>query len=207
MKNEKLRFAAVIEQLGVVYQTAISDELLRSYWQSLKDVPIDDLERAAAAHIALQKWFPKVCELRCVDAVADSVRAWDSAILAIHQHGMYRHVDFEDAVVNATIRHLGGWPEFCAMDPRQESWIRKEFLKTYQALARSGISSEQGAALPGISDANQVVRSNGLIESTSVIVRQIKRPQIKRINHVQQDSKARIGTIGFDLSAPVDRLH
>ena len=121
-KETKLRFAATIEQLGVIYRTEISDLLLRAYWQALKDVSITDLEREAALHIASSKFFPKPCELRGEDAEADSVRAWDSAIAAIHQHGMYRHVDFEDAVVNAVIRYLGGWPEFCCFDPSDEQW-------------------------------------------------------------------------------------
>lgn len=196
MSNEKLRFAALIEQLGVVYQTEITDLLLRAYYEALKDVPIDDLERAVAAHIALQRWFPKPSELLSIDPQADAVRAWDSAIAAIHHHGMYRHVDFEDKCVNATIRHLGGWPKFCSQEPDQETWTRKEFIKTYLLMRSSGLSAKQMDVLPGISEANAVVRSNGLIEQQNIVVRKIKSPKIvyrERLSNVRQDEKARIG--------------
>lgn len=173
-KEHKLRFAAIIEQLGVVYQADITDLLLRAYWLALEDVPIDDLERSAAAHIALQKWFPKPCELRAVDAECDAVRAWDAAVLAIHRHGMYRHVDFQDTVINAVVRHLGGWPDFCAYDPAEEQWRRKEFIATYRSLARGGLSQEQSAPLAGLSEASAVKRVNGQIASRDIIVRKIK---------------------------------
>jgi hypothetical protein len=194
-KDHKLRFAAIMESLGVVYQQQMSKELLKMYWLALQDVHLDQLEQAAAAHVATSQWFPKPCDLRSANPEADAVRAWDSAIAAIHHHGMYRHVDFEDQVVNATIRHLGGWPEFCGMDPKDESWIRKEFVKTYQALAKAGTSKEQAAVLPGLSQANQVTRVNGEVGSQQVLVRRVAAPKIidpKRRISVQSNAKKRI---------------
>ena len=176
-KETKLRFAATIEQLGVIYQTEITDLLLRAYWLALEDVPIDDLEREAASHITLSKFFPKPCELRGEDTEADAVRAWDSAIAAIHMHGAYRHVDFDDAVVNAVIRYMGGWPEFCYFDPSDEQWRRKEFITTYRALARTGLSEEQTGVLAGISESNYVKRDNGTIVDEGIIVRKINAPK------------------------------
>ena len=195
-KEQKLRFAAILESLAVVYQIEMTKDMLKVYWAALSDIHLDQIEQAAAAHVALQRWFPKPCELRSASPDADAVRAWDSAIAAIHHHGMYRHVDFEDSVVNATIRHLGGWSEFCSMEPKDESWIRKEFVQTYKALASTGTSQEQAAPLPGLSEANQVKRVNGKIESQEVLVRRISAPRIinakGRLN-VQPDEKKRIG--------------
>lgn len=54
-RQQKLRFAAVIEQLGVIYNKEIDKVLLRVYWAALKDVSIDELEKAAYSHIALEK--------------------------------------------------------------------------------------------------------------------------------------------------------
>jgi len=132
------------------------------YWMALQDVHLDQLEQAAAAHVATSQWFPKPCDLRSANPEADAVRAWDSAIAAIHHHGMYRHVDFEDHVVNATIRHR----------------------------------REQTASLPGLSEANQVTRINGEVDSQLVLVRRVAAPKIidptRRIS-VQPDAKKRIG--------------
>lgn len=153
-KQQKLRFAAVIEQLGIVYGKEIDDLLLRAYWAALKDVSIDDLENAAYAHIALEKWFPKPCELRGADETAISMRAWDTAIAAAGRIGAYKNVDFEDLVINATIRFLGGWTRFCEMKTDEEDWRRKEFLQAYRDFRRSGVSGSQCQPLRGIARTN-----------------------------------------------------
>ena len=177
-KERKIAFAEVFATVGVIYQKPMTDEHLRAYWLVLQDVPIDELKKNAMAHIATQKWFPLPCELMNANEDADAIRAWDAATAAIHHHGMYRHVNFEDSTVNAVIRHLGGWPEFCAMEPTQESWLRKEFVKAYKGLAKSGVSREQAAVLPGLSEANEVRRSKGGIEYQGVVVRHIAAPKL-----------------------------
>ena len=149
-RQQKLRFAAVIEQLGVIYGKEIDEVLLRAYWAALRDVSIDDLENAAYSHIALEKWFPKPCELRHVDATAVSYRAWDTAITAAERVGAYKSVDFEDGAINATIRFMGGWRQFCGMKPEDEHWRRQEFLQAYRQFSAHGISSNQSRALVGI---------------------------------------------------------
>lgn len=195
-KQHRLEFASIIESLGVVYGKEITDELLAVYFQVLKDIPIWRLKAIAAAHVACCRFWPTPSELRGANPSADAVRAWDAANSAIHHHGMYRHVDFEDQVVNATIRHLGGWPTFCARDPKDETWTRKEFIQVYKSLANSGLTEEQSQPLAGISEANEVKRENGKIQAANVIVRKITAPKL--INSeggrsVWADEKVRIG--------------
>ncbi len=196
-KQHRLEFASIIESLGVVYDRQITDEMLAVYFECLRDIPIWRLKAIAASHVACNRFWPTPSELRGVSPSADAVRAWDASNAALHIHGMYRHVDFEDPVVNATIRHLGGWPEFCARDPKDETWTRKEFIQVYRSLASSGLTAEQAAPLPGLSEANQVEREGGRITSSKVVVRKIAAPKL--INSeggedVWQNEKARIAT-------------
>lgn len=177
-KQHRLEFASVIESLGVVYDRQITDDMLAVYFECLRDIPIWRLKAIAASHVACNRFWPTPSELRGANPSADAVRAWDAANAAVHLHGMYRHVDFEDAVVNAVIRHLGGWPEFCARDPKDETWTRKEFIQVYKSLASTGLTMDQAAALPGLSEANQVNRKNGKILATKVLVRKIRAPKL-----------------------------
>ncbi len=156
-RQQKLRFAAVIEQLGVIYNKEIDKVLLRVYWAALKDVSIDELEKAAYSHIALEKWFPKPCELRRIDATAVSFRAWDTAITAAERVGAYKTVDFEDQAINATIRFMGGWRQFCAMKNDEEHWRRQEFLQSYREFRNHGLSGHQAAPLVGISQKQDAI--------------------------------------------------
>lgn len=195
-KQHRLEFASIIESLGVVYDHQITDELLAVYFQVLQDIPIWRLKAIAAAHVACNRFWPTPSELRGASPSADAVRAWDAANAAIHHHGMYRHVDFEDTTVNATIRHLGGWPDFCARDPADETWSRKEFVQVYKSLSVSGLTLDQAAPLAGISEANQVDRESGRIIASKVIVRKIAAPKLINSEggrNVWADEKARIG--------------
>jgi hypothetical protein len=149
-KDHKFEFAKAIEGLGVIYGKEITDVLLRVYWDVLKDVPIEQFKSAVAAHIALEKWFPKPCELRGPGETAIAMRAWDSAITACQQYGSYRTVDFEDHAVNATIRYLGGWARFCSMSDAVEDFWRKDFLRAYQQMRRHGVTESQAQPLPGL---------------------------------------------------------
>jgi len=143
--------------LGVIYGKEIDELLLRAYWAALNDVSIDDLENAAYSHIALEKWFPKPCELRHVDATAVSFRAWDTAITAAERVGAYKTVDFEDQAINATIRFMGGWRRFCEMKADEEHWRRQEFLQTYREFKSHGIGEHQSLPLIGISEKRQTI--------------------------------------------------
>ena len=149
-KQHKLKFAALMEQLGIVYGKEMDELILRAYWAALKDVPIDSLEASVQAHIATEQWFPKPCELRGNASKSLAIMAWDSVIAAAESVGAYRRVDFEDQTVNATVRYLGGWPAICAMGSREEPHVRKEFLATYAELHKSGICEPQARPLPGI---------------------------------------------------------
>ena len=149
-KQHKIKFAALIEQAGVVYDKEITRLTLESYWAALKHVDIGVLEQAMAAHICSERWFPRPCELRGPGETAIAMRAWDSAITAVQQYGAYRSVDFEDQAVNATIRYLGGWERFCAMGSAVEDFVRKDFLGAYREMRRHGISSSQAQFLPGL---------------------------------------------------------
>lgn len=194
-KQHRLEFASIIESLGVVYDRPITDEMLAVYFECLRDIPIWRLKAIAAAHVACNRFWPTPSELRGANPSADAVRAWDASNAAVHLHGMYRHVCFEDPVVNATVRHLGGWPAFCSRDPKDETWTRKEFIQVYKSLAATGLTTEQAAPLAGLSEANQVDREGGRITATKVIVRKIAAPKLINSEggeNVWSNEKARI---------------
>ena len=106
------------------------------------------------------KFVPKPAELRefIFGKVEDrGLLAW-ADVLKHTGVGGYAHVDFEDRVINAAIRSLGGWPDFLArLTPRDEKFTRMEFLKSYAAFAASGVSGEICEPLAGLSQ-GQVVR-------------------------------------------------
>jgi len=75
--------------------------------------------------------------------------AWASVRRAIRSVGAYESVDFDDRIINATIRNLGGWEVLCEITAADATWREKEFIAAYKAIIRTGIGDS--APLHGIS--------------------------------------------------------
>lgn len=151
--------AAILAKLGALREVLPSQlELTRAglalYAAALADLPLPALDRAIAAALTRCRWFPTPAELRELAGVARpedaAIGAWGIAFRAIGELGAWRSVTFDDALITAAVRHLGGWELFCAMTPDEIPHRRRDFERAYAAFARAGISPEQAAHLPGL---------------------------------------------------------
>jgi hypothetical protein len=84
--------------------------------------------------------MPKPAELRELAGVnvaedTKAVEAWSDVQRAV-AIGPYKWIDFADQRINATIRSMGGWPNFLESfnDAESEKWARHNFLKAYAAV-------------------------------------------------------------------------
>ena len=141
---------ALFETFG---QTPTAGQIL-GYRMAMDDVPIEDLERGVRRAMRDSKFLPKPVELRELAGVislsARAALAWSAAKKAVHSIGSYGSVDFEDPTINAVIRNMGGWKEFCGRDADTfETFTRKDFERIYQLFA-AGQVGEMGRYLTGI---------------------------------------------------------
>lgn len=153
---------AIVAMLETFGQEATAARL-RGYELGLVGVPIDSVELAVAKSLQSNRLPPKPAELREIAAGGSAedlaIAAWADVQRALPL-GPYKHVQFDDGLINATIRSLGGWPAMFdrLTSAEEEKWYRLNFLKTYQSLARTGVNGEACAALPGLSEAELVNR-------------------------------------------------
>ena len=88
-----------------------------------------------------------------------AVLAWSVVERSVGTVGAYRSPDFDDALINATIRSLGGWERVCGTDPRDfDTHLRREFLRSYEAIARAGIGPEACGPLVGFFERENALR-------------------------------------------------
>lgn len=167
-KNEFNAFMKCIASLAMAFDREATEVLYDAYWLGLGDLSIEQIRSAVALAIRECQNFPKPVELRrlCgahIDADARAIAAWGDVQTALPL-GSWKHVDFEDKLINATIRNLGGWPGFVGRftDAEAEKWLRLEFIKTYNSFANSGVSGEAVAPLPGLS---QATASGGMLRT------------------------------------------
>jgi hypothetical protein len=82
--------------------------------------------------------------------------AWGDVRRAISRVGGYDSPKFDDPIIHATIRQLGGWVALCDSTADELVWREKDFLRTYAALSPLNLPDEQIERLTGIAE-----RENG----------------------------------------------
>lgn len=154
--NQDKRKAEAIASLGEVFKPALSDTAVQLYVAALQDLTADEVLRACACLLTTAKFRPTPSEIREA-AGAGGISNSDRATLAfaalekaIRTVGYYRSPDFDDQLINATVRMLGGWERACEIPSEEfDKWYRKEFDRTYQTLLRTGVDGDATAPLVG----------------------------------------------------------
>jgi len=192
------RFAVAVGALFVTCGVDATEARLRAYWIGLGDLPMSSIEGACNRAIREAKRLPVPAELRELAGVARpddaAIEAW-RVVEKASALGSYRSVDFSDGLINATIRSLGGWPAILARSPEEfDKWVRRDFLATYGAFARTGVSAEAKAPLPGLSQAGDVRRVDGTLSDWSppkpVRIESDGLPRLPGIAKVERDKAA-----------------
>jgi len=165
------RFRSLIAGMAITFRQEASQVMYDGYWLGLADLPIEAVELAVVAALRTCKFMPSASELRELAGEVRmehrAVKAWAAFREAIDLHGYYHSVDFDDPVVNATVRALGGWVSVSELMDEPEAWIegifRKRFEQTYVGLATAGVSAT--AAVPLIGSHEQDKRLKGYEEA------------------------------------------
>jgi hypothetical protein len=117
---------------------------------------LSDAQISKGVTLALQtcKFMPRPSELRALAGEPtghdQAETAWASVLRAT-RHGSYRAINFEDGLINATVRQMGGWPALLARSGEEfDKWAKAEFCRVYEALLRTGASDDSCRYLPGI---------------------------------------------------------
>lgn len=154
----KQKIAAVIGVLCEVYNRQPTAATYRAYEMGLDGISDEQLDRAGLAVLqsSTQKFMPTPGELRLsaftegrgIESRIDD--AWRSLNRAIDRYGHGRSVNFRDALVNATVRLLGGWERVCRLTRDEfDKWYYKDFRTTYGRLMDSGCPPDAAGYLVG----------------------------------------------------------
>lgn len=175
--NDAQRFARAIAAMAASFRQEATDALFEGYRLGLEGVPVDAIERAVKRALQGCKFMPSAAELRELAGEMlpehRAVKAWEVVIAQMGRTDHYQTVDFDDPVINATIRNLAGkrawenWPEL--LETEGYKWVRKDFERVYVALMRSGITAGAGAPLIGFYDRDNL--ANGYLDAVKEPIR------------------------------------
>jgi len=155
------KFRSAITALCLTFNQEATEVVFDAYWIGLSDLSIEAANKAVFRAIRECESFPKPVELRRLAGElqrdARAIAAWEDVLRAVPL-GSWKHIDFADLLINATIRNLGGWPNFLGRldGAESEKWARADFLKTYQSFVSGSVSAEACAPLAGLSEATSL---------------------------------------------------
>jgi hypothetical protein len=146
-----------LEMLGEVFARDLTETLVLGYFFALRDLSVEQIRTATDRALQESKGFPTPASLIELSGYATVPRraliAWQDAVNAVSRYGYPCHVSFDDWIINAVIRGLGGWITFNSLftNARDEDFLRLKFIKAYEYL--SGFldaNSPQCDYLPGL---------------------------------------------------------
>ncbi len=153
-KHDDEQFAGLMAVLASSFSKEADRAMMEGFSIGLSDLPISSIELAVHKAIRNNRFFPSVAELRELAGEmtpgARAIKAWDAFRKAMLHHGYYTSVDFDDPVINATVRNLGGWMAVDdRIDEEGDKWLRKDFERVYVALMSAGVSASEAGPLIG----------------------------------------------------------
>lgn len=157
-RQDRVRFAEMMQMLCATFRVEPSEPLLEAYWRSLAHMSLEDVGQAIDRAIGEGKHMPRPADLRRVAGLMTpderAIVAFEAVSRAVRSCGHRCSVSFDDPVVNAAIRNLGGWSRACSLGNEEfEKWFRKDFCATYAALCGSGVSADAARHLVGADEA------------------------------------------------------
>jgi hypothetical protein len=158
-KDDKGKFLQILTGLSDLYGSELSKISITLYWEALKDHRIDLISVAASEHVKHSQWMPKPSQFLDVLTKSDmkpeerATLAWGCVSRSAKSIGGYASVNFDDPLINATIRNQGGWTRICTQPAEHfESFIRRQFIADYVVLYGASLSSEALMPLQGTFD-------------------------------------------------------
>ena len=130
-------FTRVLSRLSGLYGQAMSPGSVELYWSALQTFELTAIKQALSAHTLHPdggKFMPKPAEVvRALqgDSRTQGLQAWTKVAQAIREVGSYASVVFDDPLIHAVIRDMGGWITLCEVKIDELPFREKDFVVRY----------------------------------------------------------------------------
>jgi len=158
---ERQEFATIMAALCAAFNKELDEPTLQAYWMACEDMPLSEFRIGATRCMREMEYLPKPGHIRrsggALTPESRCVLAFEVMSRTVSEQGAYASVCFDDPLINATIRNMGGWLEICnSPADKFNGLIRRDFERIYRALLESGIREESGRYLAGIHERDNI---------------------------------------------------
>ncbi len=160
-------FAVEMAATASTFGSELSEGKIDTYWEALKDLPIEVVCAGLREARRSLRFFPKPVEIRELAVGADEDRAaivWAHAMKLARRASVGQRVDLGDAAAHTAIEMLGGWRRVWVLGrpdvPEIEvENVKREFVRFYHlALRRPDLTDSTPKVL-----VDQEERRRGLV--------------------------------------------
>lgn len=152
------RFEEVFYALCNMYGKDPTAFLFKAFFETLSDLTIEQVEEAVIGYMAQPEaasaFMPTPGTLRklAIGSLEDEAMSeWRRVINAVRAYGGYRSVAFDNPMVHAVIKDLGGWSAICRTETSELPFLEQRFCKLYQRAKNTPIQNlEYPSHLAGI---------------------------------------------------------
>lgn len=208
-------FAECVALLCASVGKEMTLEQSKAWYAMLGDLRVEQLKAGIIATIRSYTFagFPPIGVIRdnCgakSGTIATKDRptlAWGEVRRQISRCGYMDSPKFDDQIIHATIRQLGGWVALCDSTSEDLVWREKDFLRTYAALMPLNLPDEQTVRLAGEAERVNgpafpvnVVEIGCLTTGTHGERRRIEEPETKRISGPSPAAEILAKRLDFD---------
>lgn len=160
---EKQRAELIHEQVLIMAEAfglPISEARQQIYVEALMDLPADSVKCGVARLIKTRTFagnLPTVAEIREASCDGEPLEsraaiAWDKLMYALHRHGTYQSIAFDDKIIYHIVSQWGGWLTIGDWPAEETHWKRKDFIKLYEAYSKANVLPEPKNHLKGLAE-------------------------------------------------------
>lgn len=142
MRNDEYdAFCSAWSAAHALYGRNVSDPVLRLAWLALRRFELPDITGALTRHVTdpdVGQYPPKPADIvRVIEGTRSSrgMVAWSVVERTLRSVGAYETVVFDDPLIHAVIRDMGGWIELARIEADELPFRAREFERRYQGYA------------------------------------------------------------------------
>lgn len=135
--SDVTEFTRVLSSLSTLYGKPMSKPWVELYWAALQRFDLTEVKRALQAHVNhpdTGQYMPKPADVARFlqgDSRTQALQAWSRVLNATREVGSYTSVIFDDPLIHAVIRDMGGWVTLCQMREKELPFREQNFMARY----------------------------------------------------------------------------
>jgi hypothetical protein len=143
--ESRKEFSTVMFAMCATFGVETTEAMLEGWYMAVKDLYLSDFQRAVSEAMKTCRFMPKPVDVRRLSGEAPvedrAVVAWRAVMDAARRHGQYESVRFDDPIIHAAVRNIGGWERVCLLDADEaDRFERRRFCDAYRAMFSLGMS-------------------------------------------------------------------